>query len=142
MAISTMASITRAVGGRCTGWSSLQSCRRVQSLIGMPLRSRRAFTQTSQRRIMDTSIFTENQLMVKDAISKICSQFPDVRRFNGRGTMSQSELISSDRNTGLNVMRPGSIPMNSMPSWPRLGGLGLLCRRSLEERVWVFQRPR
>ncbi|KAL1977313.1 hypothetical protein VTN31DRAFT_172 [Thermomyces dupontii] len=26
---------------------------------------------------MDTSIFTENQLMVKDAISKICSQFPD-----------------------------------------------------------------
>lgn len=40
------------------------------------------FPRRVQRRsIMDLSCFTPEQLMVKDAISKICEKFPDVLYF-------------------------------------------------------------
>lgn len=39
----------------------------------------RRFSASPQRGMMDISCFTPEQLMVRDAIAKICSNFPDVR---------------------------------------------------------------
>ncbi|KMU90110.1 hypothetical protein CIHG_07920 [Coccidioides immitis H538.4] len=47
--------------------------RGVQQLLSQT----RAFSASSPTRIMDLSCFTPEQLMVRDAISKICSNFPD-----------------------------------------------------------------
>ncbi|OTA76295.1 hypothetical protein M434DRAFT_38869 [Hypoxylon sp. CO27-5] len=41
------------------------------------LNSHRRFSTTPRRNIMETTGFTENQLMVREAISAICSQFPN-----------------------------------------------------------------
>ena len=41
--------------------------------------SARCFSMTSSCRIMEISGFTESQLDVREAISKICSKYPDVR---------------------------------------------------------------
>ncbi|KAK3181673.1 hypothetical protein K4F52_007051 [Lecanicillium sp. MT-2017a] len=45
----------------------------------MPLlpQSCRAFSTTLPRRIMETTGFTENQLMVREAISQVCTEFPN-----------------------------------------------------------------
>ncbi|KZZ95218.1 acyl-CoA dehydrogenase [Ascosphaera apis ARSEF 7405] len=39
--------------------------------------SSRLFSATARRYIMDLSCFTETQLMVRDAVGKICEKFPD-----------------------------------------------------------------
>ncbi|KAF2169442.1 hypothetical protein M409DRAFT_20661 [Zasmidium cellare ATCC 36951] len=42
-----------------------------------PICSTRAFSVTPRRKLMETSGFSEEQLTVRDAIAKICSNFPD-----------------------------------------------------------------
>ncbi|CAH0036697.1 unnamed protein product [Clonostachys rhizophaga] len=37
----------------------------------------RTFSSTSSRHIMDTTGFTENQLMVRESVSQVCSNFPN-----------------------------------------------------------------
>ncbi|OAA50640.1 Acyl-CoA dehydrogenase/oxidase [Metarhizium rileyi] len=43
-------------------------------LPGRPLQSR-CFSASQTRRVMETTGFTENQLMVRDSISQICTRF-------------------------------------------------------------------
>lgn len=42
-----------------------------------PHTSQRTFSQSSTRRIMELTGFSEQQLQVKDAMSRICSKYPD-----------------------------------------------------------------
>ncbi|KKZ61876.1 acyl-CoA dehydrogenase [[Emmonsia] crescens] len=61
---------------------SLLSCARRQAprpRIGAlrQCRQERSFSASPSSRIMELSCFSQNQLMVRDAIAKICSKFPD-----------------------------------------------------------------
>ena len=67
----------------CTSISSFVRRAASKSYIcnGIPyIRNKsRCFSISASRRIMETSGFTPEQLTVREAISKICSNFPDVR---------------------------------------------------------------
>ncbi|OJD26211.1 hypothetical protein ACJ73_02410 [Blastomyces percursus] len=61
---------------------SLLSCSRRQASITITTAVRqclheRSFSVSPSSRIMELSCFSQNQLMVRDAIAKICSNFPD-----------------------------------------------------------------
>lgn len=72
---------------------------------------------------METSGFTEEQLTVREAIQKICSNFPDVRP--GSSLKPDEALIVETRNIGLNMMKMPSIRTSSTLLCPRMDGLGL-----------------
>lgn len=46
--------------------------------LSTPPISQRCFSKTQPRPLMETSGFTESQLLVREAISKICANYPDV----------------------------------------------------------------
>jgi hypothetical protein len=57
---------------------------------------------------METSGFTAEQLDVREAVSKICSKYPDV----GTVILRESSPLTPSRNTGLYVTKQENIRMS------------------------------
>ena len=74
---------------------------------------------------METSGFSEEQLTVRDAIFKICENFPDVGVFS-RARSIVTVRLRERRDIGLNEMKPRNILMSSMQPWQKMVGLALL----------------
>ncbi|OAA57001.1 Acyl-CoA dehydrogenase/oxidase [Niveomyces insectorum RCEF 264] len=55
----------------------LRPCRRVLGERLAPAAPQRFFSATSPRRIMETTGFSENQLVVREAIAQVCAKFPN-----------------------------------------------------------------
>jgi hypothetical protein len=96
----------------------------------------RNFSLTTSRFLMEVSGFTQGQLDVREAVSKICSQYPDV----GTPCPSFANPIDPDRNIGWNGITPESIRTNYIEISQETGGLALHYPKSLEELGWVYQR--
>ena len=111
---------------------------------------RRAFSATPANRIMELSCFSSEQLMVRDAISKICANFPDVRPHPllptlfvcswGNSERRADRLSLFRRNTGLHATSPVSIRTNYTLHWRKMDGLGLRCPRTWAGLGWGFRR--
>lgn len=68
----------RLLRSRWAPSSSLQSSYAVQGKSRLPSRaSSAAFSTTSRRELMEMAGFTDEQLTVREAISHICSKFPN-----------------------------------------------------------------
>jgi hypothetical protein len=92
---------------------------------------------------MELSCFSEEQLTVRDAIGKICSNFPDVCMSPWILQLRFAVCVSPwSRNTGPSVMSRANIPMSFTLPYPRMVGLGSRYPKSWEELGWVFRRLR
>jgi hypothetical protein len=80
---------------------------------------------------METSGFSDTQLQVREAIAKICSDFPDVSIPSSNPGVNI--LIFDCRITGQLVMSRGNIPMNCTPLYPRMVGLALPYQKILAD---------
>lgn len=92
----------------------------------------RSFSISTPRKsntLMETSGFTDTQLQVRDAIAKICSNFPEVMFPICRLLIPSNSVYS--RNTGLSTTILANILMNFTLLWPKMAGLELLSRKSL-----------
>ena len=100
----------------------------------------RSFSVTAKRNsntLMETSGFSEIQLSVREAIAKICSNFPDVSR------KRQDRKISFKtwyRSTGRLVMNRESILMSYIELCRKMDGLALRYLRILVDLDWEFQK--
>ena len=89
----------------------------------------RCFSISAPRRIMETSSFTSEQLTVREAISKICSNFPDVR-------FLQFLHYLVDNWRGIGVLGPPWWVWR-VPSWTSRGsGERWLDRNCVTRRAW------
>lgn len=80
--------------------------------------------------IMDTSSFTETQLTVREAVSKICSKFPDVRTLPLLSMQRRRLTGSNCRTIGRSGTQVSSILTNFMQRWQRTVGLASACPQS------------
>jgi hypothetical protein len=88
---------------------------------------------------METSGFSDTQLQVREAIGKICTNFPDVSRYQ---ILEWNELLkTTQRNTGRHMMSLESTLMNYMLLCLKMVGLGLLYPKTLEDLAWESQKP-
>ena len=78
---------------------------------------------------METSGFSDTQLQVREAVAKICSNFPDVCAL----AVDEHAFLKHNRNTGQHTMSLGSILMNFTLLLQSMAGLALLSRRISEE---------
>lgn len=60
---------------RYQGWSAGSFARK--TCIEKGLYRKRPFSTTNQFRLMETAGFTENQMMVREAIVQVCQHFPN-----------------------------------------------------------------
>lgn len=123
----------------------------------------RCFSISASRRantLMETSGFSETQLQVREAIAKICSNFPDV----GSNVTPANMFIISDihfqiyvtyvlaihlsillsivvRNTGQHTTNQENILTSFMLPLLKMGGLELHFQKSLVDQDWGFQKP-
>lgn len=88
---------------------------------------------------MEMSGFTEEQLTVREAIQKICSNFPNVCLDSG-DFHHLTRVLTSFRTTGRSMIRRGSILMSCTQLCRRMVGLELLCQKILEVPVWEYQK--
>jgi hypothetical protein len=72
---------------------------------------------------METSGFSDTQLDVRDAIAKVCSNFPDVS-WDSCIREAFVEYFYC-RNIGHSMMSQENIPMNCTQLWQKMVGLGL-----------------
>lgn len=110
----------------------------------MPFYASRQFSVSIPRQantLMETSGFSDTQLQVREAIAKICSNFPDVS-LGYWPFMCEQGLKLVFRNIGLHMMNRESILMNYIEHYQKMVGLVLLFRKSLEGLVWAYQRQR
>jgi len=83
--------------------------------------SSRPFSVSSSRRanaLMETSGFSDTQMQVREAIAKICSNFPDVSAW-----IQWTRIhVEYSRNTGQNMMSLENIHMNYILHWQKMDG--------------------
>lgn len=77
---------------------------------------------------METSGFTETQLQVREAVAKICSNFPDVCVL----AVNKHAFLTQNRNTGQHMMNPENTLMNFTLLSQSMAGLALLSQRISE----------
>jgi len=102
----------------------------------------RRFSVSSPQRantLMETSGFSDTQLQVREAVGKICSNFPDASHSPRIHTFKS---ITGNRNTGPNMMNSASILMSFMRPLLRMDGLALLCKKNLVEPDWASRKLR
>jgi hypothetical protein len=112
----------------------------------IPFHASRQFSVSIPRQantLMETSGFSDTQLQVREAIAKICSNFPDVSSGYWLFTYEQGlklVFFFFFRNIGLHMMSRESILMNYIEHYPKMVGLVLLFPKSLEGLVSAYQR--
>src|ERR1700710_2291708 len=103
----------------------------------IPFSVSRQFSISLPRRantLMETSGFSDTQLQVREAIAKICSNFPDVSSNDCDFNDGFVEKFSF-RNIGQPMMNQGNILMNYMLPLRKMGGLALHFLRILVEQA-------
>lgn len=88
---------------------------------------------------MDTSNLTSTQLEVREAIQKICSDFPDVRLPYSPSVHSFAN--SKSRTIGLPAMSTKSIPVNFTPPLQKMAGSVSLSRKTSAVQASEFLKP-
>lgn len=87
---------------------------------------------------METSGFTEEQLSVREAVQKICSNFSDVMpRAISDYPPEEHRLMLVSRTIGSNTTRLRHIHMSCTLPWLKTVGLALRCRGNSVVPGWA-----